>query len=1422
MEPEVPESSESAKEQLLTPVKSPRPRKSGRRWLHTLGVLACVLILGLGIVTQSGVLRLVVAPRLGELLGCQAECGRVTMGLDGRVLIRDLELSAAGIDSDAAMFLRAPVLAVGLDWGKAIGGTMSATSLEVQRPRIRISQGPDFSLNVASLKRIKRGATPSRVPAVVVTDGVLELGEHRPGSYEKLAELRVFGAVRAEEANPEVVTFSLVELQDAGKKGRGLRKPGGMKLDGSADLSAGSASMTLTDVNLADWSQRTAPKTFRGLWQTMALAGSIQRATMSYGPKDGIAARFEFQKVNLNIPLAVVNDEPRLVLKSEDIGEAKLLEMREVSGFVSFDPTGLQADLDGSIGGLRCGVVMQTKGTDVESAPLTCTIAAKGFKIVEQPDLLPLAPEIVRRLFRRFSGPTAEGDGKVEIVRGEPTAAGPDALRISGFIDLRNGRAGYEKFPYPITGIEGHVQFDSERVQITRITGVGPTGAKLVATGEVRPPHDNAAVAIDVKVTGVALDHDFRDALIGGRQGVYTALFNEEAMADLKREGLVRGPGDEAALADEREAVLARMEEARRAGDAEAVNLAAGELARVERAMSAPVFELGGLADLEVRVRRDEGPEHEYKTRIDLTAPKAGVLVPSFPYPTVAENVVVHIDDYAAEIPEMKLSGLTGARGTLSGRVDYVSGEKADFKPKLRIDAENMPVDELLIHALPETKRAGSVGVQDLMRGIGIEGSVSGSADITPKEMKGPDGHETAFKVDVNIAGLSARPGAGGLVVSDLTGGLTISDTGVSTKNLRGKIGDSEMAAEVKTDEQGVAHARLTCEALDLSQPVEELIGVLAPERAVRMREIRAAHAPKGRVAVEVDAWDKAGASGYRVELSKLQRVEFDAIGGRFLLDECSGSVALTPGKVRFESTSGTLSFNDDLVGRVTVGGEAATEGEADAKLQLSLADGRFESALARTIAARSDEALAEWMRVSEFKGRFDASLTRESRKDAAAVLSGRIEPKAVSLVRRGQPIRFATIEGGVAFGGESGTIEGLRANADGWSFGADGTWSAGAEPFVDVSLSVQARSMTPELRAALPSQADEALKQIELEVKGGLSMPGGKLVVRRGATGAAASSFSGTISFMDLEMDPAVAIKGAQGNAAVEISGEGDAPPKVSVGVEMSALHLAGVAMTDARAKFETGEGEGAFAVPTFEATAHGGVLTGDAVVFGASGERATRSYQVKVDASGLDFGELLADLRDETPGQEGHTDEPQDATGWRGELDGSLTLAGVVGDRKSRTGRGIVRIQGTEGRPAEVMRLPGVMPVLKLSNLQPPIGEPLDFAHSEFHFEGDRVVFDALSVRSKSLSIEGDGVMRLPDMKVALRFNTRSLNRVAVLSDLFEGMRNELVTTVVTGTVYDPEFKYEQLSETREMLDDVMTGPDDRGGRKGKKKEK
>ena len=154
------------------------------------------------------------------------------------------------------------------------------------------------------------------------------------------------------------------------------------------------------------------------------------------------------------------------------------------------------------------------------------------------------------------------------------------------------------------------------------------------------------------------------------------------------------------------------------------------------------------------------------------------------------------------------------------------------------------------------------------------------------------------------------------------------------------------------------------------------------------------------------------------------------------------------------------------------------------------------------------------------------------------------------------------------------------------------------------------------------------------------------------------------------------------------------------------------------------------------------------------------------------------------------------------RGRLDGSFSVAGILGKPASRRGRGLLRVQD-----GEVLNMPAVVPILRLSNLQPPVNERVGFAYADFYIQGEKLRFDEFTLQSKSLAIDGRGTLTWPDLGVEMRFVTRSLSRIPLLTDLLEGVRDEFVTTTVSGTLFDPQLKYEQLSATRQAIDQMFT---------------
>ena len=126
--------------------------------------------------------------------------------------------------------------------------------------------------------------------------------------------------------------------------------------------------------------------------------------------------------------------------------------------------------------------------------------------------------------------------------------------------------------------------------------------------------------------------------------------------------------------------------------------------------------------------------------------------------------------------------------------------------------------------------------------------------------------------------------------------------------------------------------------------------------------------------------------------------------------------------------------------------------------------------------------------------------------------------------------------------------------------------------------------------------------------------------------------------------------------------------------------------------------------------------------------------------------------------------------------------------------------------GQGARVMRLPLLLPLIEVSNLQVPRNDPLDFGEAVFILDGDRLIFERLGVFAQSVEIFGYGQMTLPDLALDLRFSSRATSRVPIVSRIIERLRDELVMTRVRGTVREPQVTTEQFTRTRRMLAGVM----------------
>jgi len=152
-----------------------------------------------------------------------------------------------------------------------------------------------------------------------------------------------------------------------------------------------------------------------------------------------------------------------------------------------------------------------------------------------------------------------------------------------------------------------------------------------------------------------------------------------------------------------------------------------------------------------------------------------------------------------------------------------------------------------------------------------------------------------------------------------------------------------------------------------------------------------------------------------------------------------------------------------------------------------------------------------------------------------------------------------------------------------------------------------------------------------------------------------------------------------------------------------------------------------------------------------------------------------------------------------------GDITLTGPTNDPTKRSGRGLARVSG-----GTVVELPGLINLIEASNLSLPSGEPLDSGEAEFYIDGQTMAFERLSILSKRVEILGYGTMNWSSRAVDLRFRSRSLNPIPILSGLVENLRDELITTRASGILGHTKYSVSQFGSTKRLINAMLGKPE------------
>lgn len=1356
------------------PTSRPFSKKRLRLAVLTLALIASV-VLFLQLTLLPGLVR----RPLERSLGGAVRITRVSFSLSPGLVIHNLRVLAPGAPGEASRVLSVSRVRIELDGGDLARARVTPTRLVLVEPRLRISQDLDTgAVNAASISPSSGGGGGAlRLPQMEIRDGAIELGEHSAGGdYEPFLTLPIEGSAAPDPNNGSRCAFTLrSQPSDSNLPPT--------KLSGFFDLSTLSSELALTDFTFGEFADLWTPSRTTLLRNQLDISGRIPAATLSYSPETGPVATFLLERVGINLPVPEQAGAPTtptdLVSITADTFNApspRLLRMTEVSGRISIASNSLRAELEGSIADVRCRAELSTRGLSL-AAPFRLDLStATPFSLRQRAAILPFAPPIVHERLRTFSGPTALVEAQVRIERKESLPDKPTASpSYAGLLTFREGRAAFEDFPYPFSNLTGVVRFSDSEIRIEKIAGTHPSGAKLLAEGTIVPASDEGEVTIHVTAVDVPLDAEFASCLPTDMQPIVDSMFDGEALDRLL-----------------------------------ALNALAPESG----------FRLAGSADIDVHIHRPFGPDQEWSGDVDVRSDAVGLLTRNFPLPAMAKDVTVRIRDRIAEIDIARIEPLSGGLASLRGSVRLSDAySETAATPSLTIRAQEVPIDGLLLQALEASVRARNAESDtqpdtglSILRRLGLEGMIDAEATVSASDQPS---NELTYDIRARLREASARPPPlaespdDACMITGISGDLEFTPQTLRIPRLEGRLVTSKghdagafvLALDVTRDPSvspdPSLSARITTTNVDLGAPMENIIAAVTPGERAEASRLRRERLPRGRVDAAVALETSADRSRVLASatITAARDASFDTPIGRVSLTSSGGLARVDEAGVRFDMLSGTLSLDAEPLGAVTVRGAVALRDDAPSDLHVAFRSDELPPAtLHRLLDAASGKPVnLEGLRLA---GAFDvdASLIKPA-NSADTTTEVTVRPRAFIVQSADDTIRFDRVAGTISARQGVVRVENVWAATDDLAVSLDGIIDPATGP--DLRFAADAPCLSPSLLTLIPPDPREAILALGLDIRGPVSVRDARLAAAMPNPGAPLQ-ITGTAMFHNASADVGLAISDARG--ALRINA---APPTADLAVRLDAFKLGGLSVFDADADIEVDAERRTLRATRATAACHQGLISVEAAIAPSDPADPVSSPRFEADVTlyGLAFGPALQEIRRAwTSAAEPVEGVPPD----RGLLDAHLTLGGALDDPASRIGRGSFRI--TQGK---IISVPIINRLIELSNLSLPFDSPLDEAFARFFLRGPRISFERLTLASDAITLVGQGDVAMPNMDLNLRFTSRSNFRLPLLTDLFEVIRNEIITTTVVGPITAPQISPSAFSGTRDALDELFGQP-------------
>lgn len=844
-------------ERAQQPVYSAQ-RRSRMRTLITLVILIFLLTLigAYWFITDPQRVRQVSQSYLSDLIGGPVTIQHASLSIFEGLRLDGIRILVDSEETPDSILLEAKSLHVGYNPAALLIGRIEATRILAIEPRIHLTEDVDSGMwNFQKLKTAGPRSTSGGqktltiqpfLPEIVLRNARFDYAQIMHGRRSQVGSLSIEGQL-VPDVSEGIYRFRL--------QSRGGTSGVFPIAEGWLEPSVGQLGLVLRDVEFVDEIKTILPAVVRRFWEQHHLAGRIGETRVRYFRRDSGRAGFRVETdldgVRLIVPPEQwIDGKERARIDRWETTLSRLASTPLGGSSVarllihSIQPTPLQLDeVDGtfvftdesiSISGLvariennRFSVEGQIAGYEPTSdfRLKVSSLRTENIRIPEAPRYIRAMPWSVQEIYYRFR-PAGEASFWLEIAR---SASQKPLLR--GQIQVHNATFTFDRFPYPIDRASGIMEIDRdpetglERLRIVSIKGYGYQGGA----------NENATVEVSGTVSPLD-DHAGADILVRGENLVSERLLIE-SMPPQTRQTVKRFDADQT-----------------------------GQL---------PTFE----GAFECRIRCPQGPSRHWDIVTFLDIRKAKGKLSAFPYPLEDMSMQLAVHDTFIQIEQARMDR-DGGQILLTGRVDWSKRIPGTSEPlvqtDLKLEAKDIPVDEVLINALPEKKR-------QWLRDLGLKGRLDVKGKIIPQ---GPDSDEPIPDLELILKEGTLRAPGQNLEAEQLIarGRLTASKAVISHVSGYYKKSSLEGQASVDWTQEDkpvvVASGQVRDLVLDLSL-VQSL-----PDRQRRAVEMLGA---SGTIDLDFDY----AAGGYRVvirlrSLSLLPPklgIIFRDVGGRLVLN---------------------------------------------------------------------------------------------------------------------------------------------------------------------------------------------------------------------------------------------------------------------------------------------------------------------------------------------------------------------------------------------------------------------------------------------------------------------------------------------------------------------------------------------------------